>query len=233
MSQTPSDSQALLSSLGRLVRGLSAQFWGLPIALIVCVQTAKTDWLQPLGLVPPMLALGLLFYALTQMSHFQKQERVWRLALDRAKIFSLINLGLSPFLFWWNRMPGDPFFTAIIELMAITSLFYLFSVNLLLRRLVAMLPDEPLRIETQVFTKMNNYLLFATGLFFVGFFVLRRFDDFPWLMTYLLSMVAHGGLWVLLFMILLPIAMTMALIWKVKEIILTSVFNAELPGRMR
>ena len=159
------------------------------------------------------------------MGHFQRQERIWRLALDRARIFSLINLGLSPFLFWWNRMPGNPFFSAIIELMAITSLFYLFSINLLLRRLVAMLPDEPLRIETQVFTKMNNYLLFATGLVFVAFVILRRVESFPVLMSYVLAVLYHGGLWVVLFMILLPIAMSMALIWKIKEIIVRSVFN--------
>ena len=226
MSPPSSDSQALLSSLGRLARGLSAQFWGLPIALIVCVQTAKTDLLQPLGMVPPIIALGLLFYALTQMSHFQKQERVWRLALDRAKIFSLINLGFSPFLFWLNRMPGNEFFAAIVELMAITGLLYLFSINVLLRRLVAMLPDEPLRIETQVFTKMNNYLLVAVGLVFGSFFILRRFDNLPRLTHYFLSILDHGGLWVLLFLILLPIAMAMALIWKVKEVILSSVFNA-------
>lgn len=226
MSPPPPDSQALLSSLGRLVRGLSAQFWGLPIALVVCVQTAKTDLLQPLGLAPVMVALGLLLYALRQMSHFQKQERVWRLALDRAKIFGLVNLGLSPFLFWWNRMPGNEFFTAIIELMAITGLLYLFSINLLLRRLVAMLPDEPLRIETQVFTRMNNYLLFATGLIFVSFFILRRFENFPRFVMYVLSILDHGGLWIILFMILLPIAMAMALIWKIKEVILGSVFNA-------
>lgn len=226
MSQPPSDSQALLSSLGRLVRGLSAQFWGLPIALIVCVQTAKTDWLQPLGLLPAMVAQGLLFYALTQMGHFQKQERIWRQALDRGKICSLVNLGLSPFLFWWNRMPGNEFFSAMIEVMAVTGLLYLFSINLLLRRLVAMLPDEPLRIETQVFTKMNNYLLFATALVFGSFIVLRRVDTFPRIMMSVFAILDHGGLWVILFMILLPIAMTMALIWKIKEIILTSVFNA-------
>ena len=31
----------LLRSLGRLVRGLSALFWGLPAALLICVETAR------------------------------------------------------------------------------------------------------------------------------------------------------------------------------------------------
>jgi hypothetical protein len=220
------DSQALLSSLGRLVRGLSALFWGLPIALVVCVQTAKTDWLQPLGLVPPMVALGLLYYGVRQLGHFQKQERIWRAALERAKIFGLINLGFSPFLYWWNRMPGDPFFGAVLELLVVTSLGFLFCLNLLLRRLAAMLPDETLRIETHLFTKMNNYLLLGTGLIFAGYFVLSRSENFPRIMLNLYWLLDHGGIWVIMFMILLPIAMTMALIWKMKEVILSSVFSA-------
>ena len=229
----------LLRSLGHLVRGLSAVFWGLPIALVVCVQTAKSDWLQPavaiknpylatlFGALPPLLALGLIHFGLTQIGYFQKQERIWHHALDRAKIFSLINLGLSPFLYWWNRLSLNPFFTAMIELMVVTSLFYLFSLNLLLRRLAAMLPDEILRLETRLFTKMNNYVLGATGAIFTGIFILRRVDNFPRFIYYLLTILDQGALWIIMFMILLPIAITMFLTWKIKELILASIFNAD------
>src|SRR5580765_8518194 len=54
----------LLSSLGRLVRGLSAIFWGLPLALVVCVQTAKGEWFEKFGVFPPLIATSLLFYGL-------------------------------------------------------------------------------------------------------------------------------------------------------------------------
>jgi hypothetical protein len=231
MSKPASDAQGLLSSLGRLVRGLSALFWGLPIALVVCVQTAKTDWLQSLGMVPPLVSLGLLYYGLTQLGYFQKQERIWRTALERAKIFSLINLGLSPFLYWSNRMPSNPFFTAVIELLVVTGLAFLFCLNLLLRRLAAMLPDETLRLETGLFTKMNNGLLLATGFIFAAYFVLSRFQDFPRFILYLLHVLNHGGIWIIMFIILLPIAMTMALIWKMKEVILASVFSSPPPNQ--
>ena len=196
------------------------------MALIVCVQTAKTDWLQPLGVFPPLIALGLLYYALTQLSFFQRQERIWHAALDRAKIFSLINFGLAPFLFWGNRVPGNPFFGAITELLVLTSLIFLLCLNLVLRRLAAMLPDETLRLETRLFTRMNNYLLAITALIFATYFGLSRFDDFPRLVFYIFSFLDRGGIWVLLFMILLPIAMTMALVWNIKEVILSSVFSS-------
>jgi hypothetical protein len=99
----------------------------------------------------------------------------------------------------------------------------------MLRRLAAMLPDEILRIETRLFTKMNNYMLVATGLIFGGFFILRRFQNFPRFIYYLLTLLDQGALWIIMFMILLPIAITMFLTWKIKELILASIFNAERP----
>src|SRR5437764_1404541 len=45
MSETAPKTE-LMRSLGRLVRGLSALFWGLPIALVACVQSATTDCLH-------------------------------------------------------------------------------------------------------------------------------------------------------------------------------------------
>ncbi len=94
----PAPNTELLRSLGRLVRGLSALFWGLPLALLVCVNAAKTDVLKPFGIVPPLATTGLLAFGLWLLGDFQKQERVWRAALDRARVLSLINFGLSPFL---------------------------------------------------------------------------------------------------------------------------------------
>src|SRR5688572_23456628 len=139
----------LLRSLGRLVRGLSALFWGLPIALLVCFHTAspRAELLKSFGAVPALLSTGLLFYGLWQVGDFQKQERVWRNALDRARIFSLINFGLSPFLYWWYRVPGNNFFLAMVILFSVSSLIFLASLNVVLQRLGAMLPDEGLRIE--------------------------------------------------------------------------------------
>jgi len=37
----------------------------------------------------------------------------------------------------------------------------------------------------------------------------------------------RAGLWLMLFPVLFPVAMTMALIWKIKEVILASVFGPE------
>ena len=223
----PAPNAELLHSLGRLVRGLSALFWGLPIALIACFYTAKADSLKAFGIVPPLVTTGLLAYGLWQLGDFQKQERVWRASLDRAKLLSLVNLGLSPFLYWWNKVPMNIFFLAIVLLLAISALLFLGSVNLVLRRLGAMLPDESLRLEIRQFTALNLNLLFVTFGLALLYIVAGQVHKPPLWLALLLNVLEHGSQWFLIVLILLPLAMTMALLWKTKEVILDNVFGTK------
>src|SRR5258706_16312177 len=84
----------LLSSLGRLVRGLSALFWGLPLSLVVCVQTAKGEGFDKLNVFPPLGATLLLFYGFGFFGHFQKQVRVWRGGPPRPQECAPVQQGL-------------------------------------------------------------------------------------------------------------------------------------------
>jgi len=216
----------LMHSLGRLVRGLSALFWGLPVTLVVCFHTGKAESLRWYYVLPALACTGLLVYGLWQLGSFQKQERVWRNALDRAKILGLINFGLCPFLFWWNRVPTNPFFLAMVIAMMITALLFLGSLNLVLQRLGAMLPDEALRVETKQFTALNLNLLGATLVLGCCYLVLSRLDGLPLYLQAVLLVLNRFSLLLLVLLVLLPMAMTMALIWKTKEVILDSVFGA-------
>ncbi len=223
----PITNPELLRSLGRLVRGLSALFWGLPIALVVCVQTGKSEWLRAFGVVPPLVTTALLVYGLWQLGDFQKQERVWRSALDRAKILGLINFGLSPFLYWWNRLPTTAFFLVMVILLALSGLLFLGSLNLVLQRLGAMLPDEALRMETRQFTSLNLNLIIATFLVVIGYFLMGQFRTLPNWLADVIGLVERSGFWFLIPLVLLPLAMTMALLWKTKEVILENVFGTQ------
>jgi hypothetical protein len=235
-------SPELLSSLGRLARGLSVLFWGLPTALVVCVQSAKGDWFRPLGIIPPLLATGLLVYGLALLSHFQQQERVWRMALDRASMVALINVGTAPFLYWWSRIPSNVFFTLVVQGLMLSGILFLLLLNPVLVRLTAMLPDETLRLETRFFTMLNRYILVGIfGVMTVYFTMIHIEAGLPdrfmgWLLKIsplppranaLVYFVDQAKLWIALFFVLLPLAMTMALLWKIKEIILASVFGPE------
>jgi hypothetical protein len=236
----PTPNPELLRSLGQLVRGLSALFWGLPITLLACVHTAvqspETEMLRNLGVIPPVLTTVWVAVGLWQLRSFQRQERIWMRALDRARMFSLVLVGLSPFLFWWNRLPGEPFFAAGIALMALGGLVFLSSLNVVLQRLAAMLPDESLRQETRYFATLNRYLLVGVMALGIALYALWRFpeplgDLLSFLPARLSSpselfrIIGPAGFWLMLFLTLLPLAMTMALLWKTKETIFESLFT--------
>jgi hypothetical protein len=217
----------LLHSLGRLVRGLSALFWGLPAALVICIGTASAGWFKVYNVVPALAATGLLAFGLWQLDSFQKQERPWRSALDRAKLFAIINLGLSPFVYWWNQQPGVFLFDISVRILALSAWFFLFNLNTVLLRLGAMLPDETLRHETRQFTSLNHSLLLGLLLLAALQAGLARIPQLPEKLEAILAFWDRGVPWLLILLTLLPLAMTMALLWKTKEVILESVFGSK------
>ena len=222
---TPPNPQ-LLRSLGNLARGLSALFWGLPAALLISAETARAEWLKPLGFLPALAVNALLVYGLWQMGDFQRQERPWRHGLDRALLLALVVLGLCPFIYWHNKMPEQFFFTAAVLVLELAAVLFLFNLNLVIRRLGAMLPDETLRHETRQFTALNRWLLVALLFFAIAFVVLTQVAPPSLPVGKLLLWLNRFSNLLLIFFILLPLAMTMALIWKTKEVILDAVFGA-------
>jgi hypothetical protein len=226
MSESLSNSE-LLRSLGKLARGLSALFWGLPAWLIISAETVKADALGPAGIIPALVVNLLLLYGLAQLGNFQKNERPWRNALDRVKLFGLINLGLCPFLFWFSRMPDQPFFRDSIFALVLSALLFLFNLNIVLRQLGAMLPDETLRQETRQFTVLNRWLLVAWLVFLIATAVVPQVVNFSARFSpQFLLWLQHVSTTLLLCLGLSPIAITMALVWKTKEVIFDSVFGA-------
>ena len=220
----------LMRALGRLVRGLSALFWAIPAALLIDVETARTDWLGFLGdaaFVPAVVAGAAMYYSLRQMRDFQKQERIWHQALNRAEIFAVLNTGLAPFLYWWHRFPSIHFYATCVAVLCFSGLLFLMQINLVLQRLCAMLPDEALREETKMFTSFNLTLFLAAFVGLTLYLALHEAQLLPPAMARIMTGENPRGLWLLLFMSLMPLAMTLANLWKVKEVLFTSIFEAE------
>jgi hypothetical protein len=220
----------LMRDLGRLARGLSALFWGLPLTLMVNVETARTDRLDFLGaaaFAPAVILNAVLWHGLHQMRGFQRQARIWQQALRRAEIFAIINIGMAPFLFWWHRFPSVAFYVACVDLLAASGLLFLIHLNQVLHRLSAMLPDEMLRAETKTYTACNIWMLLAVlaGLCLYIAFGPLQMPDIVWGNFHLRPQ--ERSLWLALFLTLMPVAMTMALLWKIKEAIFTGLFTVE------
>src|ERR1700689_1789751 len=103
----------LMRDLGRLARGLSALFWGLPLGLVVSVETARTDHLDFLGAaaaLPALIFNAMLWHGFRPLRQFQEGERIWQQAISRAEIFAIVNVGLAPLLCWWRRFPSVRFY---------------------------------------------------------------------------------------------------------------------------
>jgi hypothetical protein len=235
----------LLRSLGLLARGLSALFWGLPLAVVVSTLAGESDLLRPLGVLPPLAAAALLLYALQLLGQFQPQERPWRRALDRARVAAVLHLGLAPFIYWSSRVPGQPFLLLMVELSLVSGLLFLLLLNPVLWRLASMLPDETLRTETRAFTRVNCWLLGVLLAGVVAWLAVTKWNPafpdqvihyvdyvmkvspLPSRANSMVMLLGRLGLWAALFPCLLPLAMTMALLWKIKEVILESVFGSD------
>ena len=139
----------------------------------------------------------------------------------------MLDAGLAPFLYWWHKFPSVPLFAACAGLLFLSSLFLLLQINCVLQRLCAMLPDETLRAETKLFTAFNITLLlvFLAGL--SVYFLLTRLPFLPGCLDRWMRAATPAAIWLSIFLILMPLAMTMALLWKIKEVIFSSLTNTD------
>jgi hypothetical protein len=115
----------------------------------------------------------------------------------------------------------------MVLLLTLSAVIFLSSLNVVLQRLGAMLPDEALRQETRQFTTLNLNLLFATLLLALLYLGLGQFRSLPLWLGFAVNVLERGSFWFLVLLVLLPLAMTMALLWKTKEVILENVFGTQ------
>jgi hypothetical protein len=140
-------------------------------------------------------------------------------------LLTVVNLGLSPFLHWHQRLPDVPLFSYAVTLFGVFSLLFLLNLNRVLRRLAALLPDETLRAETALFTALNRGLLLSLPLLVGGFALLARSGRLPAAVERVIHLAGPLQFWLVLLLALLPVAITLSLIWKIKEALLESVFS--------
>ncbi len=243
-----------MPSLARVVRGLSALFWGLPLLALTAAKTAFGEgpkllpgylggllgpWGQVIGetLGACLLALaagGLVWHGLRQLVRFQPQEDIWIRAVNRASLGALAVLGLIPFAYWWSRYPRQPVFDRGVALLFAAGVLFGLALNHLMVRLAVMLPDPILRQDAQMLSRFNRALLSGLLLFGALDWWLPRWLTFvpvhwsPWLLE-----IHEFRTMILLLGALIPLALTMTLLWKAKETIMAGVFRGSgVPPRI-
>ncbi len=217
----------LLPSLRHLVRGLTAVFWGLPSTLLICVLMAVAEFPRALGCAPPVITTGMLLFRVGELARFQPQEREWQVALERAQLLALVNFGLAPFVYFWSRLPTEAYYFQIVLALAFTGLLFLYQFNHVLQRLVAMLPDETLRADTRFFTRLNLALMLTGLVLMGGYHLLAEIKSLPPAVIELLEIgqTARSRFALVVVLVLVPVSMTMSLVWKTRDVVLGSVFG--------
>ena len=237
------------TELRPLLRGLNALLVGLPLALLVCVPGAVGDWIRlfvivllegnalpgmwVLALLPSLFSIGLLVVAVWQLGQFRAGEKEWQSDLYHSRLFVLVCLGLSPFLQWAEVESGIPsggmfVFRLNVILFTLAAFVFLLHLNLLLRRLATLLPNEVLQADTRIFAKLNPMLLLlvlaVVGIYFLASMLGPVNQRFRQIME---AIDAQSGR--LLILLVLPsLATTLSMIWKSRQTALRMIFEPEI-----
>lgn len=236
MTETGPFGSGLIKGLGGVVRGLSVLVWALPLALAIVVwtvarvdsslPTAFSNLLFSMGVVPGLAITVTLWLGVWQVGRYQPGIPSWQRSADRARGLSLLLIGFSPFLYWWSRRPDVLYFKISAGALILFGLLFLAQLNGMLRRLTAMLPDQALREETGSMARLNYALLAVLAALQILFFALDRVSFQAVAAWVSRQYFEFARLLVLLFMVV-PVAITIALMWKIKETILESVFSGD------
>lgn len=209
--------------LARVVRGLGALFWALPLSVVFSAQTARTDFFGRLGFLPALAANLLLLFSLWELGRFRRQASRWQGSLFRARLLALVMVGLSPFLQWWKIIPAREHYQLAVFAFVLAGLVFLGHLSLVLVRLTELIADRALEDEARLFLGVNLPMVVAVFLGSCAVMTVSYSSWRPSLVVVLAPWFYRLGFSVLL-MVLLPLALNMTLVWKVKQAILDQVF---------
>lgn len=216
-----------------VLRGLSALFWGLPLALLAFARHFLALIPTLYDLVLPTVASGLVLFGLVRMAPYQRGERVWQSALLISQMLALLVVGLSPFLFLWSRMPSVDFFARAVAVLLGVALVFLVALMGSLERLAAMMPDDTVRGDARLFRGLTAYVVLVLA----GVSVTLYWRIAPGHLSEFLEIpkqpLGLGRQAILLLLILVPVAMAMAVTWKLKEVVLAAVVGSAVGSPVR
>ena len=213
------------ADLASVMRGLSAIFWGLPLTLLAYARHFLSTWPSPYDLLLPVIGSGSLLVGVSLMRRLHRGERVWQRSLLLTQILAMMMVGLSPFLFLWSRLPQvEMYARAVLILLGVAFAFALALTGMLVR-LAALLPDETARGDARMFHALSLYVVAV--LFGAGAAVYFRLSPIP--LSDFLALprqpYGFGRQALLLLLTLVPVAMSMAVAWKLKEVALAVVVS--------
>lgn len=219
--------------LVRLSQGFSCVFWGLPVALLFCVQIHLLDVL----VADPRLRISMrqLYFMLFLAMLATICVGAWKFCLvkvigprwlSRARcslVFAALILYFSPFLYWWRALPHNLFLTINLFGLILVVIGFLISMNLLSMELGRFLGDRSLRKESRLFLGLNALVLAVPTAGSIGWAVMVSWKNESLAslgLGFLALFHLHYPWKLMLFVLLfLPVSLTLANLWRVKEIL--------------
>ncbi len=207
-----------LAEWASVLRGLSAMFWGLPLSLLALARHFLILYPTIYDLLLPVVATVLLLFGVSRVGRLHRQERVWQRSVVAAQVLGVFLVGLSPFLFLWNRAPGYGFFARAVLLLIGVAFAFIIALTRLLMRLSAMLPDEIARGDARLFHALSTYVVLVLA--GVGVTIYTRLSpiSLPEFLALPRQPFGFARQALLLLLTLVPVAMAMSVTWKLKEV---------------
>ena len=96
-------------------------------------------------------------------------------------------------------------------------MLYLHQLNYAIRRLAFMIPDQTLRQDTELFTGLNRRVLSFLMALGMLYWSMGWFTAIPAPLYALLKIVDHLIPVAVVLLMVMPVSMTMTMVWKLKE----------------
>lgn len=212
--------------LRALVRGLALLFWSLPLELVIGINLAAAGWFGNFGIMAPVLPPAMMFIGLGELKKYKPEHCTWQRLLDQARLMAMINTGLAPFLYWWRHIPANPFFESMLVLLAVCAFLLLARLNRVVVHLAGVVPAATLDTEIRKLGGLNHTALVTVaaviaihGLAALLNILPRAYYD------HILDPTRPRVLVLFVLLVLVPVALTMGMIWRSRETVLDTVFR--------
>lgn len=217
-----------------MTRGFSCVFWGMPAATLFCIQLliGRAVISDPfirisIGQLYFFLffaTLGIVCYGLLSLTQAEGVGPLWRRWGRIGLVSAALNLYFSPFLYWWQSFPDEARYTLNVFALILSAIVLLVSLNLMCVELGRFSGDRSLQGESKLFLILNAVILGVPAISAFAWAAIQSWQrgsgeslGLEFIDLFRLPSYWRMLLFVLLF---LPISLTLANVWRVKEMLL-------------
>jgi hypothetical protein len=208
------------SQLLRVARAFACIFWGIPLGLLLFFNALRFYFWSRIPLPPYVIGIVLVYIGTIYLYMAGRITPNWIKRVKRTLFVLFLHVYFAPFVYWWQRVPDNRFFTTNVLGLVFCSLWILLLINQLVGELARALGDRTFRVEASVCGWGVIVLLMVPFLLSVAYAFVAADRHEASLQGLLLFMYRNMPSW-LTVLFLLPFTMTMACSWKAKESCLT------------